>query len=432
MNILFISHSSALGGAENNLYELLSGLKGKINCYCIFPSHGPLEEKVAALGIPTFVTKMKWWIGIEPNATATFFGFFEDLKERVEIIQEIISKNKIDLVFTNTIVVGEGALAAKVLNVPHIWRIAEILSADPGFVVPFDLALFYRIVIALSSTVLVVANAVKKEFENVLGCDVPNIEVVYDGIEMGKRQFSFKLSMKNKLVLAAGNICRRKGFMAFLEAAALVKKKVPGAKFRIAGNITEKEYYSQMLKKRKQKGLNEDFEFVGFQKDIYRVLEECRVFVLSSTCEPLGTVVLEAMSAGRPVVVTDSGGPAEIVEDQISGFVVPVNNPEIMAQRIVCLLEDEDMAYRMGRAAFDRIGENFTKGKFISECLDIIMRTSKKESVKFDLNMIIDILDSFGAQRFKGKLENYDKITNSKLCKIAKYLLKQIKRIWKH
>ena len=75
----------------------------------------------------------------------------------------------------------------------------------------------------------------------------------------------------------------------------------------------------------------------------------CDVFVLASTLEAAGNVLLEAMASARPVVCMDSGGPPEYVEDGKTGFVVPVADVKALAYRIRLLLDDPVLADELGR-----------------------------------------------------------------------------------
>ena len=100
-------------------------------------------------------------------------------------------------------------------------------------------------------------------------------------------------------------------------------------------------------------GLDAHVELVGAVPSA-QVLERMLasdVFVLSSVTEGISNAVIEAMAAGLPIVTTDAGGMAEVITDGVEGFVVPVRDPEALADRLAVLAADEPRRHEMGRAA---------------------------------------------------------------------------------
>lgn len=95
-------------------------------------------------------------------------------------------------------------------------------------------------------------------------------------------------------------------------------------------------------------------------EEVMEVLRGCDVFLLSSLSEGISNAVLEAMSCGLPVVVTDAGGMREAVRDGVDGFVVPVRDVEAMAEALVKLGRDPELRRRMGEAGRRRVMEEFT------------------------------------------------------------------------
>lgn len=95
-------------------------------------------------------------------------------------------------------------------------------------------------------------------------------------------------------------------------------------------------------------------------EEVMEVLRGCDVFLLSSLSEGISNAVLEAMSCGLPVVVTDAGGMREAVRDGVEGFVVPVRDVEAMAEALVKLGRDPELRRRMGEAGRRRVMEEFT------------------------------------------------------------------------
>lgn len=431
MKILFISHSSEIGGAENFLYTLLKSLpKEQFECYCLFPRTGPLEKRISALGIKTYISELKWWVSSNKNTIVTLFNFCHDLKKRIDRIIEIILSNNIDLVVTNTIVIGEGAIAAKITNVPHLWYILEILSSDPGLHAFTSLDSFYSLIILLSDYIVTVSNAVKKEIEDHIKYISPKIKTIYGGIEIKKEvsQSQFMDTHKNKIVFSAGNICRRKGLTTLLKAAKYVHEVIPDVKFKIAGRIVDEDYYKKILKERKQLKLEKAFESIGFCNNIYPFLESSSIFVLSSLSEPFGLVILEAMNSSKPVIATNSGGSAEAVIDGKTGFIVPVDDAKTMAEKIIYLLKNDDIAYQMGKAGYERLKNDFNNKRFadgLINCFQITLTESvtKKRSI-LEIEKALEILSGIGilSEKMKEYLYYYEQINNSLIFKIYKKL----------
>ncbi len=97
----------------------------------------------------------------------------------------------------------------------------------------------------------------------------------------------------------------------------------------------------------------------------------CDVFVLASVMEAAGNVLFEAMSSARPIVCTDSGGPGEYVVDGETGFVVPVGDQQAMASRVVALLDEPDVADRMGAEGRRRTIDEFDYDRMVSDLLEV-------------------------------------------------------------
>jgi glycosyltransferase involved in cell wall biosynthesis len=97
------------------------------------------------------------------------------------------------------------------------------------------------------------------------------------------------------------------------------------------------------------------------------ILNSLDVFVLSSVSEGLSIATIEAMAAGRPVVVTRSGGPQEIVEDGRTGILVPPADPNALASRICELLGNPELAAMFSRNARAEVKDKFSLKKMVNE-----------------------------------------------------------------
>jgi glycosyltransferase involved in cell wall biosynthesis len=149
-------------------------------------------------------------------------------------------------------------------------------------------------------------------------------------------------------LLALGRLHRNKGFDTLLRALALL----PGAELAIGGEGPERKALEKLAA---ELGVANRVRFLGWRQDAGALLAGCDVFVCSSRHEPLGNIVLEAWSAGKPVVAVAAQGPAALLEHDRTGLLVPPESPESLAQAIAGLLAGPERAAALaaaGRAAW--------------------------------------------------------------------------------
>ncbi len=149
----------------------------------------------------------------------------------------------------------------------------------------------------------------------------------------------------------------RKGHRFLLEAAALLKREGYSLNYWFAGEGSQRETLQAQAVKL---GLGENISFLGFIPEIQKFLSQIDIFVLPSLYEGLGISVLEAMAAGKPVVVTRVGGLSELVESGKSGWLVPPADPKALAASIAKLAREHDLRAGMGKNAIERVCQRFT------------------------------------------------------------------------
>lgn len=156
----------------------------------------------------------------------------------------------------------------------------------------------------------------------------------------------------------------QKGFGHFIDAASQVREAVPDAQFVIVGDGEKEEKYRAQVTRL---GLDDCFRFPGFRSDIPECLSAMDVFVLASTWEPFGLVLAEAMAMEKPVVAARSGGMPEVVQDGVTGAIVPPCDPPAIASAVTRYLNDPVLAARHGAAGRLRVLERFSPGRLICE-----------------------------------------------------------------
>ncbi len=160
-----------------------------------------------------------------------------------------------------------------------------------------------------------------------------------------------------KIVLFVGRLVYEKGVHVLVNAAQKILEKA-NAKIVIVGNGYVKDQLSGLVK---SMGLTHKVMFTGFvDDDTLRKLQRCAsASVVPSLFEPFGIVALEAMAAKSPIVVSDTGGLSEIVEHDVSGVKVYVNNPDSLAWGITRVLSDDSYANWLRNNAYKRIKEKY-------------------------------------------------------------------------
>jgi glycosyltransferase involved in cell wall biosynthesis len=190
---------------------------------------------------------------------------------------------------------------------------------------------------------------------------------IYNGVDLRPRDPGAAASLRRELGLEpetplvgiVANIREPKGHAYLIRAARRVLDRFPNARFLAAGEA-HPLLSPQLEDLVRELGLEEHFLFLGFRNDAGRILEALDVSVLSSTSEGFPFVTLESMALARPTVSTRCGGPEEIVEDGKTGYLVPVADPEALADRIIELLGDPERSEAMGAAARRRVELGFS------------------------------------------------------------------------
>ena len=147
-----------------------------------------------------------------------------------------------------------------------------------------------------------------------------------------------------------------KNHLGFLEAAAKIYAMLPSAEFLLAGDGPLRRVLES---KAEALGISKVVRFVGDQRDIPAVLSSCDLTVVPSHSESLSNVILESMAAGVPVVATQVGGNRELVSPE-RGILIPVSDPDALANAVLRLLEDQGQRQQLGSNARQFVSANFS------------------------------------------------------------------------
>jgi glycosyltransferase involved in cell wall biosynthesis len=201
--------------------------------------------------------------------------------------------------------------------------------------------------------------------------------VVFDGIQCDDNDALFRTEHRptGKRVLMLGRIAEWKGQHVFVRAAQRLCAEDGETEFIIAGGATtaaDAAYERRLRAAVESFGLSHRIVFAGVVADVPRLLGTVDLVVHCSTSpEPFGQVVIEAMAASVPVVATNMGGPAEIIRDRFNGRLYPAGDDSALANIIRALLADPVSRQQLGVAARATVEERFGIERTISELAGI-------------------------------------------------------------
>lgn len=171
------------------------------------------------------------------------------------------------------------------------------------------------------------------------------------------------------IVISVGRLVVQKGFEDLLNAFSVVHASHPNAFLAIVGSDTTGDYEDILEQKIKDLCLSDNVKLLGWRTDVPSLLLASDIFVLASHWEGLPIAVLEAMTAGLPVLATDVSDNAWAIDS--AGVTVPPRRPEMLAEAMTKLLDDPGRCRALGKAAQARIRQNFNPGLWFDKIISV-------------------------------------------------------------
>ncbi|WP_107689192.1 glycosyltransferase [Coprothermobacter proteolyticus] len=161
----------------------------------------------------------------------------------------------------------------------------------------------------------------------------------YSGVDQTK-------DIEETIILHVGRFSPQKNHRLLLEAFSLASAEYPKLKLWLVGDGELRPLVEEMAQKL---GLGDRILFLGIRSDVHKLLEQADIFVLSSDWEGMPLSILEAMAAGKPVVATAVGGVPELVENGLTGLLVPPDNANALAEALLLLAKHPELRQVMGQ-----------------------------------------------------------------------------------
>ena len=373
--LFFVHPNNEVGGSDIGLVRLIEALgQDRYDIAAVVPAEGPITPLLRAAGARVHLLPM---MQLRTLPSPTYQArYLAGMWPTVRDLAALIRRERADLVHTNSLYCLYGGFAARVARTPHIWHIREIPPA-----IPVARPALGRMVLGLSRMVISMTHAVSGQVFGGRAAD-RRMRYIAEGIDLGVwSRGAITRSIRDELgigrsVPVVGFVARLdpwKGLDVFLEACARVSRAVPEAVFLVSGDAPSgmEAYRDAMIAKAASLGLGERVRFLGWRyrmADIPALMAELDVFCHTSISpEPFGAVIMEAMAMGCAVIAAREGGPMEIVEDGVSGILVPPRNPAVLADAIEGLLRDPARRRALGMGARARVEARYAREVYAAE-----------------------------------------------------------------
>jgi len=277
------------------------------------------------------------------------------------MIRQDLQREKPDLIHVQSRRMQNcGAWLARALGVPYIVTIHDYLSPRERL----------RLDRLYGRRVLAVSQSVKSELLELAHLSPELVTVIHAGVEVPEDGKTSPILSADRLpvVGTAGPLEAVKGLPFFLGAAQRVRATHPNVQFLIAGAGPEEQNLRRLVR---ELDIVEAVTFVPNLYDFSTALEAIDIFCLPSLRQGLGTIMLDAMGRGIPVIATGVGGVFSVVSDNETGLVVPPSNSARLAERIIELLDDPLRARTLGANGRELVKEEFSVQRMVEETADL-------------------------------------------------------------
>jgi len=388
MSICFISHSSALGGAEKALLELVATLKEKDVCsVVVLPSYGLFSDELRNLGIDFLVSKYWWWVSKDPvlwkriaRSTLNFFSSF--------FIAYKVKKYNIDFVCSNTLTVSVGMFVARILRIPHIYFIHEFWKEHHGLKFDFGENFSLKLMDTLSAGMICNSNAVKDKFSKYFNKD--KLFVVYQSVSV--EPFEYNPETRSKInpesttgqlnCIIVGSLQEGKRQEDAILAISELKRKGLNIFLEVVGE-GDPNYKLHLFNLVKENNLEDCVHFNGFVNPPFSIILNSDVLLMCSRYEAFGRVTVEGMLLGKPVIGAKSGGTSELIKEGFNGLFYTSGDYRKLSEKIEYIYFHRQEAAMMGLNGYSWASKLFTKDNYaesFSKAIDCLKLSKQLKS----------------------------------------------------
>lgn len=352
--VLHLTETSEPGGSETVLANIASGLDSvRYSSLVCLLEEGWLTERLSELAVEFVIIKNK-----RPYDPVFLMKLIK-----------LIKKRNINIIHAHEFMMNVyGAVAGKFAGVPMMGTVhCKLYFPDKKMRI-----LSYRLAVSLCSRMILVSEDLRRFFIKTLKLrNERKLLTLYNGVDIDKyssgsrnddKRSELNIPRDSVIACTVGSLFKVKGLDILLESIKLVLLRFPNFRLLIAGDGDQMAF---LKTKAIELNLGNSVRFLGFRDDIPDILKLSDFYVCSSLSEGLSLSILEAMTAGKPVIATAVGGNPELVSDQNNGLLAPPADPKALAEKIMMLIEDTTLRHSMSRRSFEIARDKFSLKQMI-------------------------------------------------------------------
>jgi glycosyltransferase involved in cell wall biosynthesis len=331
----FSNHANIVGGGELSFVDLVNYIRlYNVKPLVFVPGKGEVYDRLLERNISPCIYSLPQ-IRVK-NSFRLIFALL--------IIVRALLQYKVNYVHTNgarcMLIAG---VAAWLCRIPVIWHV-RVLERD---------SCLDNIRGRLATKIIANSGAVAaslQQFNN-----PQKVIVIHNGIDVDLFKEAIPVNLQKEfnlpdhpVILAVGRLCAWKRFHVLIKACGILHENGMKCTCLIIGQDAEAEpEYCKMLRSMPAASGLSNIVFGNWRTNIPSIMKSAKLLALPSDREPFGRVIIEAWACGLPVIATNAGGPAELINHGDTGMLIPIDDPEALARTITLLLADEILYRRI-------------------------------------------------------------------------------------
>lgn len=359
MNILFVQNIEGIAGSEKYFWQLLPALKKEgvsVSFLCVYKKKyetisNTFCEYLLQRDIPVYRIETKSYLSL---------GLLRNMKK-------LVLQHPFDIIHSHLIYADFWSAALRTFFGVKTVTVSTLHGYQENIYTQFCLTpnqvpknKYYR-----------VARFAYKRIDHVYSCSEGlknfflgagiqfknEVRVIHHGFDYPKTEAVEKKSSTEFLCAIPGRLIPRKGHQLVLKHSTQLREKIPGFNLVIIG---DGELAEELKSYVTQNNLNDCVVFTGNVKDVRPYLAQSDLILVPSFAEGLPLVIFEAMSVSKPVIAFDTIGPAEAVEEGVTGFLIKPFDDEKFAEKIIELAKNREVLEKMGVQAKKTVENKFS------------------------------------------------------------------------